>query len=1154
KKGKRDIYFIYSPHVFRYHFVDEVLPYLNEIITQARDKGQKIVFVLEINGPGIPVSELISSEFRKQLWKNPNSLRVTYDKGRSIINSDIKGRTFYRDPQGALRIMHTIDRQYRKEVQDFITLNPDIELIGEDMTFNIWIIRIKADSERYYALTLYNKGDLDGYNSSIQKAVYLFKEAYTQRDKELSSKIKEISQSNDVCIIVLRGYLHQRLHRYQQWDDGIDIHVRFFGPFNPLVVGPLHYVAFRLMNNSEGLTTEEKEYLSKEVIFQSVANRMIGEVSNLYDLSNKLSESSYVEPDIFKKVELITRQYYIPEVEGKEDRSKGGNSSSVKKDLSHNSTHLFNIKPTSEKKKSDFSADGVGLIKVMRRLFFNCKALMKAEEMDKEEIKQILDKYDISIQLGKTNEELLEHIIVRRGPPGVYSFNLPGIFNIFLLKRPTFKRLVFIQGGATEDEIIHEIIAAQGDIEHQEVCAIVDKNFSYNTFKLLVPSSYSGSNFASQEFTPRISYILPIFRGLREFLAILLARASSGVLPIYSWLEAVCSILFERAASIFFILKGGVLWISAQISRVKLLIYSSGTLWLSPLRRLSLLLRKIGVMVSSTILSLVRRTEKLGNKFTSILRRFVANVHTILVRWLKRIWELYLHLRQEILILTKQISSYYKYLAIAQFILTGLIAFIISRGFTTPGKFILGGMTSPWLVASLLAGVGVLLHNMVTRGSFVASQAHKRASGLTIFTTSKLKIILIIVTAVGLLLISGLNANALTADLGYVLEIGNSLRVGLEKLLLIGLEVFSISLTVKVIATRLLKRVVENKKGRELNSKDNNGYLWVNILRQFSPLIGGIITLFTLPISNVFGTALFVIFCITTAFMYFEELVRTKDNDLLWPIILSGLVTIIALINEEVLKVYTNSAFIQGHLNDFLTPIILLLSLPIIIKVIGDFIGGVKKGKLVSLKEVYYNLVTNRVWSIVSTIFVIIFCSVVFELANFLSIIRDWQDVKMYSYSGVLGLYLWVVGSYLGRINKRNSILSKLLDLIERIKNSVEGEDSSQYGRRGFNRVRKGFFGNLGEEDIKGIEGVINENKYEEIDEFKGVVPNISGIPVKFFVLTSQPANAPPVFIYERIENGVLEVYFSEKALIRFNELFNVREKSIALQAIAVHG
>ncbi|MCM8774066.1 MAG: methyltransferase domain-containing protein, partial [Candidatus Omnitrophica bacterium] len=34
KKGKRDIYFIYSPHVFRYHFVDEVLPYLNEIITQ----------------------------------------------------------------------------------------------------------------------------------------------------------------------------------------------------------------------------------------------------------------------------------------------------------------------------------------------------------------------------------------------------------------------------------------------------------------------------------------------------------------------------------------------------------------------------------------------------------------------------------------------------------------------------------------------------------------------------------------------------------------------------------------------------------------------------------------------------------------------------------------------------------------------------------------------------------------------------------------------------------------------------------------------------------------------------------------------------------------------------------------------------------------
>ncbi|MCM8773548.1 MAG: hypothetical protein NC820_02275 [Candidatus Omnitrophica bacterium] len=103
-------------------------------------------------------------------------------------------------------------------------------------------------------------------------------------------------------------------------------------------------------------------------------------------------------------------------------------------------------------------------------------------------------------------------------------------------------------------------------------------------------------------------------------------------------------------------------------------------------------------------------------------------------------------------------------------------------------------------------------------------------------------------------------------------------------------------------------------------------------------------------------------------------------------------------------------------------------------------------------------------------------------------------------------------------------------------------------------KENQGFFGNLGEEDIKEIEGVINEKKYEEIDEFKGGVSHIAGMPVKFFVLTSQPANAPPVFIYERVVDGILEVYFSKEVWERFNELFSASEKSIALQAIALHG
>jgi len=98
-----------------------------------------------------------------------------------------------------------------------------------------------------------------------------------------------------------------------------------------------------------------------------------------------------------------------------------------------------------------------------------------------------------------------------------------------------------------------------------------------------------------------------------------------------------------------------------------------------------------------------------------------------------------------------------------------------------------------------------------------------------------------------------------------------------------------------------------------------------------------------------------------------------------------------------------------------------------------------------------------------------------------------------------------------------------------------------------------GFFGDITSDGAKSIDKVIAEGRYSLIfDEHLAGVSREIGKTIKVYELTTQPARAPPVFIYAELKNDVLKVYFSEKAKSLI-DTFNDREFSIVLSAIARH-
>ncbi|TRZ94623.1 hypothetical protein D4R78_06200, partial [bacterium] len=74
-----------------------------------------------------------------------------------------------------------------------------------------------------------------------------------------------------------------------------------------------------------------------------------------------------------------------------------------------------------------------------------------------------------------------------------------------------------------------------------------------------------------------------------------------------------------------------------------------------------------------------------------------------------------------------------------------------------------------------------------------------------------------------------------------------------------------------------------------------------------------------------------------------------------------------------------------------------------------------------------------------------------------------------------------------------------------------------------------GAIGNIKPGHRPFIEEVIRKGDFRELNEFNAYNTAIEGIPVSFYALTSQPTRAPPAFIWARIREGTLEVYFSSE-------------------------
>ncbi|MCM8819929.1 MAG: hypothetical protein NC925_03945, partial [Candidatus Omnitrophica bacterium] len=159
----------------------------------------------------------------------------------------------------------------------------------------------------------------------------------------------------------------------------------------------------------------------------------------------------------------------------------------------------------------------------------------------------------------------------------------------------------------------------------------------------------------------------------------------------------------------------------------------------------------------------------------------------------------------------------------------------------------------------------------------------------------------------------------------------------------------------------------------------------------------------------------------------------------------------------------------------------------------------------------------------------------------------------------------WLTATYAIAMNSNHQSLKEVIYIYQQVLGENLPEDlefrkkwlRSTYQKVLMDNMQKqinGFFGNLSKQDIKDIEAEIINGNYIEANDLSELVSTIEGMPTKFFILTTQPQRAPPKFIYERIKDGVLEIYFSNEVYKLFNVLFTDGEKQITLKAIALHG
>jgi len=109
-------------------------------------------------------------------------------------------------------------------------------------------------------------------------------------------------------------------------------------------------------------------------------------------------------------------------------------------------------------------------------------------------------------------------------------------------------------------------------------------------------------------------------------------------------------------------------------------------------------------------------------------------------------------------------------------------------------------------------------------------------------------------------------------------------------------------------------------------------------------------------------------------------------------------------------------------------------------------------------------------------------------------------------------------------------------------------------GEKGSSPNPYGYFGNLNDSHIQAIEALVTEGKFEPIEEFNELLPEFEGTPVRFFSFSECIPRAPPEdFIWGRMHNGALEIYFSSEEFVdRFQAEFADNLPGV-LEAVSFH-
>ncbi|MFA4997924.1 MAG: glycogen/starch/alpha-glucan phosphorylase, partial [Bacteroidales bacterium] len=265
---------VYDPHTFRRH-LEAVLPVLQEGIDLAQAEHRNCVFIVEDFGTEMPDANLDDPFFRSVIAEGSTNakflqqLQDFFEREKKDDARIYSRRIVFLSADRSLHPAQSRIDEHAKGLQEFFDRNPQVNIVGEDITFDAWAYRMRALIAMKQAGAV-DINHLEDFHKYLKYMIYCQAKSYALRDAQVHRQIEGIVRDNpNTLVIVLRGGLHNRMHEGLA-EKGIDVRVveMILTPGLPVMIGPVNWLAYKYMHDKSDLSPEELKFA--ELLFQFV--------------------------------------------------------------------------------------------------------------------------------------------------------------------------------------------------------------------------------------------------------------------------------------------------------------------------------------------------------------------------------------------------------------------------------------------------------------------------------------------------------------------------------------------------------------------------------------------------------------------------------------------------------------------------------------------------------------------------------------------------------------------------------------------------------------------------------------------------------------------------------------------------------------------